>query len=98
MSDSVNRDLFDAEIKRLIEKIDAVDRLHSELGRERNRALEVGLTAAKEKSESHNDVLGAMKDQQSHYVTKGQIYAALIAAVAVLGLVVTYYANFGGTG
>lgn len=96
MADPVSKDLFDSEIARLCDKINAVDRLHNQLGAERDRAVEVGLSAAKEKAESHNDVLGAMKEQQATFVTKGEIYAAIIATAAVLGVVATYYAIFGG--
>ena len=58
-------------------------------------ALDAAFEAAKEKSESHNRLIEAMERQQATFITKGQMYAALIAAVAVLGLAVTYYANFG---
>ena len=48
----------------------ALDRRHTELAAERNRAVDAALAAADQKDKSHNDVLGAMKEQQANFVTK----------------------------
>lgn len=76
-------------------QIAALDRRHSELAQERNRALEAGLATANEKAKSHNDVLGAMKDQQAAFVTKDQaalqfkgLATAIAAIAAVMGIFV----------
>lgn len=57
-------------------------------------ALEAAFEAAKEKSESHNELIQAMERLQSTYVTKGMVLTALGAALTVLGLVIAYFANF----
>lgn len=83
MTEPVGRSLHDADIaatrrelasldRMLSDKINAIDRLHSEIAREHNRAIEAALAAANEKSAAHNDVLSAMKDQQSLFYTKEQ--------------------------
>lgn len=83
MTDPVPRSLHDADIaatrrelaaldRYICDKIEAVDRLHSELATERNRAVDAALAAANEKDLAHNDVLNAMKDQQSLFFTKEQ--------------------------
>lgn len=85
MTDPVPRSLHDADIaatrrelaaldRYICEKIEAVDRLHSELATERNRAVDAALAAANEKDLAHNDVLNAMKDQQSLFFTKEQAF------------------------
>lgn len=73
-------------------RIESVDRRHSELAAERNRALEAGLATANEKAAAHNDVLGAMKDQQANYVTKDQAamqFKGLAIALAAIAAFVT---------
>ena len=50
----------------------SVDRRHTELAGERNKAVDAALVAAKEKAAAHNDILGAMKEQQALYFTKEQ--------------------------
>ncbi len=52
-------------------------------------ALTAAFEAAKEKSAMHNDLIRAMERQQATFVTKGTIYAAVIATVAVASLVAT---------
>jgi hemerythrin len=53
-------------------QICSVDRRHSELAQERNKAVDIALTAQKEKAAVHNDLLGAMKDQAGQFYTKEQ--------------------------
>lgn len=83
MTEPVGRSLHDADIaatrrelaaldRMLSDKINAIDRLHSEIAKEHNRAVEAALAAANEKSAAHNDVLTAMKDQQGLFYTKEQ--------------------------
>lgn len=83
MNEPVGRSLHDADIaatrrelaaldRMLTEKINAVDRLHSEVAKEHDRAVEAALAAANEKAAAHNDVLTAMKDQQVLFYTKEQ--------------------------
>lgn len=64
-------------------RIESVDRRHSELAAERNRAVDAALVAAKEKAAAHNDTLGAMKDQQNIFCTK-EAAAAMLARVETL--------------
>lgn len=65
-------------------------REHLEALREADlRAVQAAFEAAKEKSAMHNDLIRAMERQQDTFVTKGTIYAAVIAAVAVASLVAT---------
>lgn len=61
-------------------------------------ALAAAFEAAKEKSESHNDLIQAMERQQATFVTKGMVLTALGAALTVLGLIIAYFASFGGAG
>lgn len=83
MTEPVGRSLHDADIaatrrelaaldRMLTDKVNAIDRLHSEIAREHNRAVEAALAAANEKAAAHNDVLSAMKDQQTLFYTKEQ--------------------------
>lgn len=83
MNEPVGRSLHDADIaatrrellateRLLMQKIEAVDKLHTEISREHDKAVEAALAAANEKAAAHNDVLGAMKDQQSLFYTKEQ--------------------------
>lgn len=83
MNEPVGRSLHDADIaatrrelialdRLLTEKIEAVDRLHSEVAKEHDRAVEAALAAANEKAAAHNDVLGAMREQQTLFYTKEQ--------------------------
>lgn len=53
------------------------------------RAVEAAFEAAKEKAERHNELIGAMERQSAAFVTKGQVYAVVIATVAVATLVST---------
>jgi hypothetical protein len=55
----------------------AVDRRHTELAELRDKAVDAALAAANDKDLAHNDVLGAMKDQQSTFCTKEQAASAL---------------------
>jgi hypothetical protein len=64
----------------------AMDRRHTELATERNRAVDAALAAANEKAKSHNDVLGAMKDQQTAFVTKNTIFWAVTSLIGGAGL------------
>ena len=61
------------------------------------RAIDAALEAAKEKADSHNALIEAMERQQGTFVTKSAAYSALVTVIAVLGLLVTYYATVGGT-
>jgi len=77
--------------------IAASDRRHTDLATERNRAVDAALAAANEKAAAHNDVLGAMKDQQANYVTKDQaalqfkgLALALAAVVAFATLIAVF--------
>lgn len=58
--------------------------------------LNAAFEAAKEKSESHNALIEAMERQQHTFVTKGMVLTAMGAALTVLGLMIAYFANFGG--
>lgn len=55
----------------------SVDRRHTELAQLRALAVDAALAAANEKDLAHNDVLGAMKDQQTLFCTKEQAASAL---------------------
>lgn len=83
-------------------QICSVDRRHSELAGERNRAVDAALAAADQKDKTHNDVLGAMKEQQAMFVTKEQATAqfkglaiALSAIVALASLIAIFIALWG---
>jgi hypothetical protein len=59
--------------------------------------VDAALAAANEKAAAHNDVLGAMKDQQANFVTKDQaalqfkgLALALAAVVALATLVALF--------
>jgi hypothetical protein len=88
-----------ATLKELLEsRLDAIDRRHSELAGERNRAVDAALAAANEKAKSHNDVLGAMKDQQTNYLTKDQaaaqfkaVVTAIISIAALVGIIAAIF-------
>lgn len=64
---------------------------------ERAQALEAAFEAAKEKSDSHNRLIEAMERQQATFITKGQVYAALIASLTALSIAVGMYAAFGSS-
>lgn len=54
------------------QKIEGVDRRHTELAGARDKAVDIALQAAKEKAQAHNELLDAMKHQQSSFCTKEQ--------------------------
>ena len=66
----------------------------AELREADQRALDAAFAAAKEKSASHNDIIQAMERQQATFVTKGQVYAALIAMLTVAAVVISIFAVF----
>lgn len=86
----------------LMEKISAVDQRHSDLAKERNRAVDAALAAANEKFAMHNNILGAMKDQASAFVTKEQAAAQFkglaiaLAAIAALATIIAAFVALGG--
>jgi hypothetical protein len=125
MTEPVGRSLHDADIARLFEKVNALDRVltdkiealdreiagqlcsvdrrHTELATERNRAVDAALAAANEKAKSHNDVLGAMKEQRAAYVTKDEarmrfnsLAIAIGAVAAIFGILNAIRALGGG--
>jgi hypothetical protein len=51
-------------------QICSVDRRHTELRESDNKAVDIALTAQKEKAAAHNALLAAMKDQQAMFCTK----------------------------
>ena len=52
-------------------------------------AVRAALDAAKEKSLAHNDLIKEMQRKEALYVTKAELYAALLAVVAVVGATMT---------
>lgn len=50
----------------------SVDRRHTELAQARDKAVDIALTAQKEKAQAHNELLAAMKEQQGTFCTKEQ--------------------------
>lgn len=55
---------------------------------ERHRAVEAALAARKEEAAHHNGLIDAMKDQQSMFVTRGQLTATLVAALGAVGTLI----------
>lgn len=53
------------------------------------RELKNAFEAAKEKSASHNDLIREGQRKEETYVTKGALYAALIAFTAVAAVIMT---------
>lgn len=83
MTEPVPRSLHEHDFNRLLsditaldrvltERMDAIDRYHTGLGQERDRAVDIALQAAKEKAQAHNELLAQMKDQQATFCTKEQ--------------------------
>lgn len=61
-------------------------------------AVKIALDAANEKARSHNDILGAMREQQATFVTKESVrwaVTSLLAGVAVATAI--FVAINGGT-
>lgn len=50
-----------------------------------NRAINAALVARKEEAVHHNGLIDQMKDQQSTFVTRGQLVATIVAAVGTIG-------------
>jgi hypothetical protein len=93
MLDRVISERITALDRELSGQLCSVDRRHTELATERNRAVDAALTAANEKADAHNDVLGAMKEQRATYVTKDEarmrfnsLAMAIGAVAAVFGI------------
>lgn len=61
----------------------SVDRRHTELAELRALAVDAALAAANEKDLAHNDVLGAMKEQQALFCTK-ETAATMLARIESL--------------
>ncbi len=53
-----------------------------------NRAIDAALIARKEEAAHHNGLIDAMKEQQSKFVTQGQLAATIIAAVGAVGTMI----------
>jgi len=53
-----------------------------------NRAIDAALVARKEEALHHNGLIDQMKDQQSKFVTRGQLAAVIIAAVGGVGTLI----------
>lgn len=62
------------------------------------QAVKIALDAANEKAKSHNDILGAMRDQQATFVTKEQVRWAVTAMLAGVAVAVAIFAAISGTG
>jgi hypothetical protein len=54
-------------------------------------AIRIALDAAKEKSRAHNDILGAMREQQATYVTKDAARWAFTAMLSGGALVTAVF-------
>lgn len=52
-------------------------------------ATRVALSAAAEKGLHHNGLIERMREMSSTYITRGNLYSALIAAGAVVGIYAT---------
>lgn len=66
---------------------------HFEQLREADKeAIRTALDAAKEKSKSHNDILGAMREQQATFVTKESVKWATMALIAGIAVAVSIFA------
>lgn len=113
MTEPVPRSLHEHDFKHLEAKIDALDRLlsqridcvdrfHTEAAKEHNRAVDAALAAANDKFSLHNDLIRKGERDASNYVTKDQAamqfkglalalsaLAALFAIYAVLRVVTT---------
>jgi hypothetical protein len=75
---------------------EAVDRRHTDLATERNRAVDAALAAANEKAKSHNDILGALKDAQGQFVSKTTLFWAVSALISGAGLAWVIIKGVGG--
>lgn len=62
-----------------------------------NRAIDVALVARKEEAEHHNGLIDQMKEQQSKFVTRGELTATVVAAVGVVGTMIGVFRYFGGS-
>lgn len=62
------------------------------------QAVKIALDAANEKAKSHNDILGAMRDQQATFVTKEQVRWAIGALIAGMGLALGILTAIKGVG
>lgn len=67
-----------------------------ELRKADKEAVNVALKAADEKAKSHNDILGAMREQQATFVTKEQVRWAVTAMLAGIAVAVAIFAAIGG--
>lgn len=71
-------------------KIEGIDQRHTELAAARDKAVDIALQAAKEKAQAHNELLDAMKHQQSSFCTKEQAEIQNTALAARINAVEKY--------
>lgn len=60
-----------------------------------SKATKVALDAATEKGNLHNDLIRKGEQKEITFITRGQVYAALSAALVVIGLLIAYYGTIG---
>lgn len=73
MSESRGQWTIDTLHDHIMGQVCSVDRRHTELAAARDKAVDVAIKAADEKAKTHNDLLGAMKEQQATFPTKEQV-------------------------
>lgn len=61
------------------------------------QAVKIALDAANEKAKSHNDILGAMRDQQATFVTKDSVRWAVTALLAGIAVATAIFVAIGGS-
>lgn len=60
------------------------------------QAVKIALDAANEKAKSHNDILGAMRDQQATFVTKEAARWAFMAMIGGIAVAVAILSAING--
>lgn len=71
---------------------------NEELRKADREAVKIALDAANEKARTHNDILGAMKDQQNSFVTKESVRWAIGALFAGIAVATAIFVAIGGAG
>ena len=78
------------------EALRALDQRHADRLRDADKeAIKVLADNFERRMANTNEWRQVVESSQKAYVTRGQVFAALTTALVIIGLILTYYANFG---
>jgi hypothetical protein len=82
------------DITHLREILEEREKRYDERAAAQDRAISAAFEAAKEKSQSHNDLIQEMRRKEGTFVTKASLYLALVGVVGLVSATVATLAFF----